>query len=64
MAVDPPLEPTVRAVQALSPQGQEMAVTVVRQLEQKVAINVPLGPGQRFEAPLFFPNEHYASWGF
>ena len=46
------LEPTVRALYQLSPQAQEIAASLVRQLAQREGINVPLAQAQGLQAPI------------
>jgi len=48
---DHPLRPVVHALAQLSPQSQEMAVTVIRQLAEREGINVPIGPAQGLQLP-------------
>jgi len=45
------LGPTVRALSQLSPQAQEIAVSLVRQLAERGGINVPLTASQGLQTP-------------
>jgi len=48
--VDNSLEPTVRAFNQLSPQSQEIATSLVRQLAQRERINVSLTASSGLQA--------------
>jgi len=45
------LEPTIRALGQLSPQAQEIAASLVRQLAQREGINVPLTQAPGLQTP-------------
>ncbi len=49
---DNSLEPTTKALQQLSPQSQEIAASLVRQLAQREGINGPLSQAPGLQTPV------------
>ncbi len=43
--IDPRIQPSVKALAQLSPQNQDLAINLIRQLAQREGINVALTPG-------------------
>ena len=50
--VDSAMEPTVRALNQLSPQAQEIAKSLVRQLAEREGITVTLSAAQGLQTPI------------
>lgn len=51
LAVNPLMESTIRALDALSPQNQELVTLMVRQLAEREGITVAVGPGMGLQTP-------------
>jgi integrase/recombinase XerD len=48
---DRPLEPVIQAVHQLSPQSQELVISIVRQLAEREGVNVPLTAAPGLQTP-------------